>query len=376
MKNFEFPIGYVKMHKTKIIDFQLNRWYSWGYTRLEDMQAAAKEINKLEDWKAALLKQADKALKEGRLMNATFNYRAAEFFVHPDDPDKKKLYDQFIDMFYNQLFKGENLERVWIPYEKTEIPVLKIPSALDHVKDTIVVHGGFDSFMEELYSCAVYFSNLGYDVFLFEGPGQGAVLKEKDLVLDYEWEKSVGAVLDYFDLKDATLLGFSMGGWLCFRAAAYEPRIKRVIASSIAYDYMKIPSKAIEAFARWLFKYPKVMNVMSEWKMKMMPQEKWGVDNLMYITGTKTPLDGGLALLEFNEEHLKSELVKQDVLVLTGEADHFIPVKMHHLQVKALKNVKSMEEHIFTEETHAHNHCMIGNTRLMLDTMAEWLRKY
>lgn len=90
-----------------------------------------------------------------------------------------------------------------------------------------------------------------------------------------------------------------MGGWLCFRAAAYEPRIKKVIALSIAYDYMKIPPKAVEKFARWLFKYPTLMNMLSKWKMKLMPQEKWGIDNLMYITKTDTPLDAALAFIKF-----------------------------------------------------------------------------
>ncbi|WP_432404230.1 alpha/beta fold hydrolase [Wukongibacter sp. M2B1] len=373
MSSFVFPFGYTKMHHTKVIDYQLNRWHSLGYTNIEDMKNAAKEINKVEDWKAALLKQAELAYDEGRLMNATFNYRAAEFFVHPDDPDKNMLYNRFIDMFYNELFKDENLKREWIPYNGNEIPALKLKSKTDIAKDTLVIHGGFDSFMEELYSCAFYFTERGYDVILFEGPGQGAALKDKGIYSNYRWEKPVKAVLDHYKLDNVTIIGFSMGGWFCFRAAAYEPRIKRVIASSIAYDYMKIPPKPVENFARWLFKHPKIMNVMTDLKMKMMPQEKWGVDNLMYITGTKTPLDAGLALLEFNEEHLKSEMVKQDVLILTGEADHFIPVKMHRLQVAALKNAKSIKEHIFTEKTQAHNHCMIGNTGLMLETMASWL---
>ncbi len=68
-----------------------------------------------------------------------------------------------------------------------------------------------------------------------------------------------------------------MGGWLCFRAAAYESRIKRVIASSIAYDYMKIPPAYIEKFARWLLKHPRIMEPAARLKMKLMPQENWGI---------------------------------------------------------------------------------------------------
>ena len=54
---------------------------------------------------------------------------------------------------------------------------------------------------------------------------------------------------------------------------------------------MKIPPKAVEKFARWLFKHPALMNTLSKLKMKLMPQEKWGIDNLMYITKTDTPVD-------------------------------------------------------------------------------------
>ncbi|WP_105617007.1 alpha/beta fold hydrolase [Vallitalea okinawensis] len=373
MLQFNFPIGYHEFHKTKIMDFQMNRWYSMGYTRKEDMADAASRINKVDDWKDEMIRQAEKALKEKRLMNATFYYRAAEFFTSPSDPDKIKLYDKFIDMFYNQVFKDEPFQRFPVPYGNVSLPAMKVPPRGNEKKGTIVIHGGFDSFIEEFYSMATYFADLNYEVVLFEGPGQGSALKKQGLALTYEWEKPVKAVLDYFDLDDVTLLGISMGGWLCFRAAAYEPRIKRVIASSIAYDYMKIPPESIEKFARWLFKHPKLMAWMSDLKMKMMPQEKWGVENLMYITKTDTPLDSGMAILEFNEEHLKSELVKQDVLILTGAEDHFIPLKMHDLQVKALKNTKSITEHVFTRAEHAQNHCQIGNLGLSLETMSKWI---
>ena len=29
----DFPVGYEKFHKKQHFNFQLNRWYSWGYLR-------------------------------------------------------------------------------------------------------------------------------------------------------------------------------------------------------------------------------------------------------------------------------------------------------------------------------------------------------
>lgn len=375
MITFTLPAGYHELHKTKIMDYQLNRWYSFGYASLEDMQEAARNIKSLADWKGEMVRQAEKALAEGRLMNGTFYYRAAEFFTNPSDPDKKTLYKKFQHLFYNELFKDEDIERHKIPYEGVCLPAMKVPARGQNRRKPVVIHGGFDSFIEELYSAAVHFAERGHDVYLFDGPGQGGALKEYGLPMNNAWEKPAKAVLDYFNLNDVTWLGISMGGWLCFRAAAYEPRIKRVIASSIAFDYMQIPPKPIANFARWLYKYPAMLNWMAELKMKRMPQEKWGMDNLMYIMKAKTPHEAALAMATLNEENLKSDLVKQDVLILTGAEDHFIPLKMHDLQVKALLNAKSVTDRIFTREEQAHNHCQIGNFGLALTVMSEWIEQ-
>ena len=373
MNSFTFPVGYHSLHKIKIIDYQLNRWYALGYARLADMRQAATQLKTLADWKGVMTQLAEQALAEGRVMNGAFYYRAAEFFTHPTDPDKQALYAKFIDLFYHKLFVDEPLQRHQVPYGHAYLPALQVPAQGATKRGNLVIHGGFDSFIEEFYSLACYFAGLGYDVFLFDGPGQGGALKLHDLPMDYAWEKPAKAVLDYFGLDDVTWLGISMGGWLCLRAAAHEPRIKRVIALSIAYDYMKIPPKPVEAFARWLFRYPQLMNTLSEWKMKRMPQEKWGIDNLMYMTKTATVVEAAQALLAFNADNLHSASVTQDVLILTGAKDHFIPLKMHHLQMAALTQARSLTARIFTRADHAENHCQVGNIGLALEVMHHWI---
>ena len=95
----------------------------------------------------------------------------------------------------------------------------------------------------------------------------------------------------------------------------------------------------------------------------------------MYITRTDTPMAAIRTFLQMNEKNLHSELVKQDVLILTGTDDHFIPLKMHDKQVKALTNARSVTGRIFTREEQAHNHCQIGNMGLALDTMLKWIEE-
>jgi pimeloyl-ACP methyl ester carboxylesterase len=375
-RKFTFPVGYHEFHKNQVFNFQLNRWYSLGYARFEDMKKAGQKIETFTDWKAEMLTLAEKAVSEERFMNAAFYYRAAEFYTLPDDPDKERFYNEFKTLFYT-VFQDDTIKKFEVPYKNAFLPALKIPS-VSKTKGTIIMHGGFDSLIEEFYSMMRYFSNNGYNVIGFEGPGQGAALRKYNLPLDYEWEKPTKVILDYFNLDNVTLLGISMGGWFCFRASAFEPRIKRVIASSIAYDYMKSYNVIIRMLHIFFFKY--FRDFTNKMAMKSLKKDKgmetWMTNNLMYITQTKTPMDAFEFWLRLNEKNLHSELVKQDVLILTGKNDHFIPFKMHKMQVDALKNAKSVTAKVFTEKDHAHNHCQIGNIGLALDIMVKWIEQF
>ena len=376
---FTFPVGYHEFSKDKAFNFQLNRWYSMGYARFEDLKEAGRNINSFEEWKIEMLKLAEIAVSEGRSMNAAFYYRAAEFFTTRKDPDKELLYNKFIDHFY-KAFQDEKIERFEVPYNDTFLPAIRIQPT-DTKKGSLVMHGGFDSFIEELYFLMRYLSDCGYEVIAFDGPGQGNALKRYGLSWDYEWERPTKAILDYFKLNGVTLLGISMGGWLCIRAAAFEPRIKRVIAWSVSFDVLQYTNILGQQFAKLFFrKFRNYTNNAMIKKMKKDLQYSWFVNNLMYITSKEVPIEGFDCLLQLNEENLHSDLVKQDVLILTGRKDHMIPFKMHKLQINALTNARSVTARVFTGEENAQNHCQIGNIGLALDVISKWIeenrRKY
>jgi len=373
---FTFPVGYHKFHKKQVFNFQLNRWHSFGYARFEDMKEAGEKINTFEDWKREMRELAQKAIADNRLMNAAFYYRAAEFYFLQEGPDKELMYDKFSEFFY-KAFENDGIERFEVPYQNAFLPAIRIPAVSEKKKGTIIIHGGFDSFMEEFYSWIRYFSDHGYEVIAFEGPGQGAARRKHGLALDIEWEKPAKAVLNYFKLNDVTWLGISMGGWFCFRAAAFEPRIKRVIASSIAYDYMKTMNVVLRGIHMLFIKY--LRNLSNKMALRAIKKgrgtDAWLSAQMMYITKNKTPVDAFDIMLQMNEKNLHSDLVIQDVLILTARNDHFIPFRAHDMQVKALTNAKSVTARVFTKEEKAHNHCQIGNTGLALDVMVKWIEE-
>jgi len=372
---FTFPVGYQEFHKDQSYNFQLNRYYSMGLGRFEDMKEAGQKINSLEDWKTEMLKLAETSVSEGRLMNAAFYYRAAEFYLLGDNPEKELLYDKFFNYFY-QAFQDDDINKYEVPYNDTFLAAMRIPPADTKKRGTVVLHGGNDSFIEECYPMIRYFSDHGFEVIAFEGPGQGSTLKKYGLALNIEWEKPTTAILDYFKLNDVTLIGLSMGGWLCLRAAAFEPRIKRVIPWSVSFDVTQYTNIVGQHFARlFMRKFRNFVNNQMKKNMKKKLEYAWFVNNLMYITKKEVPIEAFDVLMQFNEENLHSDLVKQDVLILTGREDHLVPFKMHDMQLKALTNARSVTSRIFTKEEQAQNHCQIGNLGLAFDVMRKWIEQ-
>lgn len=113
------------------------------------------------------------------------------------------------------------------------LPVLYAKPEHDKYIDTILLHGGYDSYMEECLSMILYLRENGFAVYLFEGPGQGSILRKNGLPFSSELQKPEKAILDFYNLNDVTIIGLSLGAALAPRVAAFEKRIKRVVAWSL-----------------------------------------------------------------------------------------------------------------------------------------------
>lgn len=372
---FEFPVGYIGFHKNKAFNFQLNRFYSFGYADYNDLIDIANHIETVNDWKNQFLLYAKKKETDNNMLHAAYYYRAAEFFVPPSDPEKTEIYNTFQKIIHSIMY-DDGIEFSYVPYEGVYLPCLKRCTDLKQKIGDLVIHGGFDSYKEEFYSIMKYFTNKGYDVYVFEGPGQGEAIRKYNLPIHHHWEKPTSAVLDHFELEDVTLLGVSMGGYLCFRAAAFDKRIKRLIASSVAYDYSDFPPKVLQPIVYLFYNVFKQYTANAILKVIAKKDVKsWYFANLQYMLKTNNPIDMVNFLTSMTSEELHCDNVTQDVLILTGRDDHTCPFKMHKKQVKALINANSVTEKIYNKETDASNHCQIGNLGLALKDMSDWMNK-
>ncbi len=366
------PVGFHQFHPNKFYNYQLNRWYSEGFTRLEDLKQAAAAIRTNDDYKNAFISLARAASAEDRLKNAAFYYRAAEFLTKPSDSDKIAIYDQFINVFY-EAFRDDHIERSAVPYAGGYLPASRL-APVGQPKGTVLIGGGFDSLIEEFYCFWKLFSEAGYEVIAYEGPGQGGALRKHHLPFDHAWEKPTGAILDYFNVTDATLLGISMGGYWCLRAAAFEKRIQRVIVFPPVYDWMESTNGFSRGLVNWMMKWPGLMRAGIRMKMRV-PTMEHVITHTLFITQKDDLLDVVRWQMGMNKDFLHSELVDQDVLLLGGEKDAFQPPVLYHKQRKALTHARSITGRIFTEADQAANHCGMGNLGLVIQVMLNWMEE-
>lgn len=121
--------------------------------------------------------------------------------------------------------------RIEIPFRETFIPgYLKLCSHPN--KPLIILINSIDSIKEiENHYLGNLLVEAGFNVFAFDGPGQGEMWKNMKMIPDYE--KTISTIIDWFeennkykiDLKKIATYGISLGGYFSFRAAALDKRI-------------------------------------------------------------------------------------------------------------------------------------------------------
>lgn len=382
MHSFNFPIGVHSLHSNTGFDFQLNRLAGLGGGDLEEIREAAQQIGDLNDWKREFLALGERAMAEKRLQHAAAYLRAAEFNMVPGDPDKAKAYEQqaslFEDLYADDVATGR-LRKEQVIYEGGHLPVWNIAVPDDQAsKGIIIVHGGFDSYGEELYPFARALADAGYEAVLFEGPGQGSVIRRQGIHFTAEWERPVKAVLDHFDFDDVTLVGISLGGYLATRAAAFEPRVRRVVAFGVMWDFFEVVSSKLPIAARILQRTLSALGAKSlldkgiRRRMEDDPLIKWAIEHGCYVFGVESPAEYFNKMRHFTTRDISSK-INQDFLLLAGNGDHYVPIEHYHKQAQALTNVRSFTGRIFTAQESAQSHCQVGNVGLALRVILDWV---
>jgi len=376
---FQFPVGYHRLHPDVSLNFQMNRFYNWvgDIQMLDEMRAVSPRITNYPDFTREFLGLAEQARTNAQWLQYAFYLRAAEFFMFPTDPAKRPTREQFLRVIKLHYGVTESDHSI-IPYEYEGGALSAYRFTPAASKGTVLVFGGFDSYIEEWFVSIFALRDAGYDIVAFDGPGQGTALEDFNLSLTHEWEKPVKVVLDYFDLNDVTLLGFSLGGELVIRAAAYEPRVRRIIADDVLTNFSEVVFQQASPIVRLMLtalsklNAARAVNTLVRHAMQRSLVIEWGVQQGMHITGSQSPYQF-LQKVRWLKTAPVSARVTQDVLLMAGEQDHYVPLHQFHTQIKTLRNVRSLTARLFTRSEHAQNHCQIGNLGLSLQVIIAWL---
>ena len=134
-------------------------------------------------------------------------------------------------------------ELVRIPYGTTTLKgYLFRPDDTGTPRPTIVQPCGYDSTAEAGYTDVPAALERGYNVLLFEGPGQGEALYVQHLPFRVDFEQVLTPVIDWLltrsgvDPDRLVLLGRSFAGYLAPRAAAFEHRMAALICDPAQPD--------------------------------------------------------------------------------------------------------------------------------------------
>jgi len=376
--------GVYRLNDESNFNYQLNRVINWDGGALEDIERVAGKIRTSADWKRELIALGDAAMKEGRTANAIAYYRMSEFFMYDGDPDKKKYYEKATKLFYEYYagyFEGEHprIERFTVPYENAKLPVMHVVPE-EKSKGVILIHGGNDSYFEEFLFTVLYLQEKGFEVYMFEGPGQGGVMREQGMHFTHEWEKPVKAILDFFSLESVTIIGISLGGYLAPRAAAFDKRIAKVVAWSVFPCFqdvivgMQKPAvqKAFYLFMR--LRARPIINLVFGKKAKKEPVIDWGLKHGMYAYEAKDAYGYAEKLKLYDLEPIADQIT-QDMLIIGANEDHFIDYRLIGREINMLKNVRSLTFRLFTDKEDAQNHCNVGNGKIVLDTICDWIEQ-
>ena len=384
--------------------FQTQRAFGaaeYGGSLFGEVLAAASRITPGDDdsWHDAWNAAADRIAKEAAdqlarnhrvsardgYLRATRYYQSAEFFLYePKDPRRTRAYN-LSTACYAQAARLHNpaIEPVEIPYELTTLPGYFHRGGEEGLRPTLIMHTGFDGSAEGGHvSGARAAVERGYNVLVFDGPGQYGPLHREGLVFRPDWEKVVIPAVDFalrlpgVDPKRVALMGRNLGGELAPRAAAFEKRLAALIANDGLYDFSApiraaVPPDKWDGFEKALRaeEAPELDQLLAQ-GAQASPRARWSNAHGMLATGAKSPREFLAKMLDYNLKYGVAEAIACPTLVCEAEDDLFFKG-----QPQALFDHLTCRKTLlrFSAEEGAGAHCQAGASRLAFARIFDWL---
>ena len=116
---------------------------------------------------------SEKSMTAGRRLPAAYYAKMAIFFLKPSDPRVKPAFQRFSDNVLAENGVTAN-DTHHIPYQDKQLTAYRFMP--EKPRGSIVVFGGYDSYIIEWLPMALALRDAGMDTVIFDGPGQGTAL--------------------------------------------------------------------------------------------------------------------------------------------------------------------------------------------------------
>ncbi|KAI1164443.1 alpha/beta-hydrolase [Nemania serpens] len=319
------------------------------------------------------------SVRDAHFRAATY-YRAADFYLHMnwDDPRVADLWKKQAAHFdaamalldapaYRKSLPGD---------DGTTVPILFFAPSRDESvrRPTVVLGNGFDGSMEELYHMhGAAALERGYNVVIYEGPGQPTVRREQGLGFTHEWEKVVKPVLDYLetlpsvDMRCVALMGYSLSGVLAARAAAFDHRVKALLQIDAVYDFAD--SNIVRAVHKSLGHLHDLESAKIACYDPSIPTGmRWAISQGLWSFKLQSVAD----FVEKTKDYtLRGIIDKIECPVFVGDPDHDMFFLGQAQKIKELLGDRATLV-TMTDDDAAGYHCHVGAQRFTNAVMWEW----
>jgi pimeloyl-ACP methyl ester carboxylesterase len=272
------------------------------------------------------------------------------------------------------------VQDVSIPYENTTLPAyLFLVDDSGAARPTVIYNSGYDSTREESYfAIAAAALRRGYNVLAFDGPGQGAVLREQKLVMRPDWEAVITPVVDYALTRGEiaadriTLFGYSLGGYLVARAAAFEHRVAALILDDGIHDFHAAFAGNMPPFMEsWINEgRDDVALPVLTMLTAVNTNVRWGLRNGMWVFGTESFADLIRTVKDYTLDGVAHQ-ISAPTLIMDPENDHNLNGQPQLVE-QALTGASTTLVTL-TEDEGAGEHTHAGGLGRAHQTMFDWL---
>jgi alpha-beta hydrolase superfamily lysophospholipase len=241
-------------------------------------------------------------------------------------------------------------------------------------------HRSRDTFLGAMAQFDFAFAALarGCNVLAFDGPGQGAALREQHLVFRPDWEAVITPVVDFaltrsdVDPSRISLFGYSMGGYLVARAAAFDTAIAALILDDGIYDFHAAMAHALPPFVSGWIDDGNDASAIPVLKMLMArdTQVRWALRNGLWVMGLDSLADIPRVFRQYTLAGV-ADRITAAVLVLDADNDQFLsgqPKQAAEAMVNADVTLVTLPESEGVGE-----HCHMGAMARAHQTIFDWL---